>query len=90
MILTKKVLSGGERVKTAIAKILASECNMLILDEPTNHMDVYTMEGLEQMLRQYGGTLLVVTHDRKLLDNLGQEIYEIKDGQISKVEFSKD
>lgn len=85
-----EVLSGGERVKTAIAKILASECNMLILDEPTNHMDVYTMEGLEQMLRQYGGTLLVVTHDRKLLDNLGQEIYEIKDGQISKVEFSKD
>lgn len=76
------VLSGGERVKAAIAKLLVSDCNLLILDEPTNHMDIYTMEGLENLLRSYHGTLLIISHDRKLVDNMADVIYQIKDGDI--------
>lgn len=77
------VLSGGERVKTALAKILVSGCNLLILDEPTNHMDIYTMEGLEKLLETYDGTLLVVSHDRKLVENLAQIIYTVESGSIT-------
>lgn len=80
------VLSGGERVKTAIAKVLVSDVNFLILDEPTNHMDVYTMEGLEKLLADYDGTLLAVTHDRKMVEKLAEEIYEIRDGAVWKRE----
>lgn len=72
------VLSGGEQVKTALAQILVSDCNVLILDEPTNHMDIYTMEALENLLRQWHGTMLVVTHDRKLAKNLAQEIITLQ------------
>lgn len=79
-----KVLSGGERVKTAIAKVLVSDCNLLILDEPTNHMDIYTMEGLEKLLKSYDGTLLIISHDRKLSENLAEIMYVIKDGQLYK------
>jgi ATPase subunit of ABC transporter with duplicated ATPase domains len=77
-----RVLSGGEKVKTAIAKVLVSDCNFLILDEPTNHMDIYTMEGLEKLLLSYDGTLLIVSHDRKLINNLADVTYVIRDGQI--------
>lgn len=68
------VLSGGERVKTALAQILVSECNVLILDEPTNHMDIYTMEALEELLRKWKGTMLVISHDRKLVENLADHV----------------
>lgn len=74
------VLSGGERVKTALAKVLVSDCNFLILDEPTNHMDIYTMEGLEKLLKSYDGTLLAVSHDRKLVENLADIVYRIEGG----------
>jgi len=76
------ILSGGEKVKTAIAKVLVSDCNLLILDEPTNHMDIYTMEGLERLLERFEGTVLVVSHDRKLIRNVADVICEIEDGQI--------
>lgn len=81
-----KVLSGGERVKTAIAKVLVSGCNFLVLDEPTNHMDLYTMEGLEQLLSSYDGTMLVISHDRKLVENLADNVYEISEGKVKRVE----
>lgn len=80
------VLSGGERVKTAIARILVSDVNFLILDEPANHMDVYTMEGLETLLADYDGTLLVVTHDRKMVEKLAEEVYEVRNGGVYKRE----
>ncbi len=70
-----EVLSGGERVKTALAKILVSGCNFLILDEPTNHMDIYTMEGLEALLDDFDGTVLAVSHDRKFVENLAEHIF---------------
>ncbi|SHJ84780.1 ribosomal protection-like ABC-F family protein [Hespellia stercorisuis] len=75
------VLSGGERVKTALGKLLVSGCNFCILDEPTNHMDLYTMEGLEAMLAEYEGTLLVVSHDRRLTEKLADVVYEVRDGR---------
>lgn len=64
------VLSGGERVKLSIAKLLVSEANLLILDEPTNYLDVYSMEALEEVLKEYKGTLLFTSHDRRFVDNI--------------------
>lgn len=81
-----RVLSGGERVKTALAKVLVSDSNFLILDEPTNHMDVYTMEGLEDLLADYDGTLLVISHDRKMIEKLADEVYEVSEGKVTKRE----
>lgn len=77
-----RVLSGGERVKAALAKVLVSGCSFLILDEPTNHMDIYTMEGLERLLSSYDGTLLAVSHDRAFIRAIAQEVYEVRDGRI--------
>ena len=76
------VLSGGERVKTALAKVLVSGCNLLILDEPTNHIDVYTMAGLERLLSSYDGTLLAVSHDRAFIGHVAEEVYVMKDGRL--------
>jgi len=63
-------LSGGERVKLSIAKLLVSDANLLILDEPTNYLDVYSMEALEVVLKEYKGTLLFTSHDRRFVDNI--------------------
>ena len=75
------VLSGGERVKAAMAKVLVSGCNLLILDEPTNHIDVYTMTGLERLLASYNGTLLAVSHDRAFIRNVADQVYEMREGK---------
>lgn len=77
-----RVLSGGERVKTALAKVLVSGCNFMILDEPTNHMDIYTMEGLEKLLESYDGTLLAVSHDRAFIKRLGDIVFHVEDGKV--------
>ena len=65
-----KALSGGERNRLLLAKILAQPCNLLILDEPTNDLDIETLDLLEEMLADYAGTLLLVSHDRDFLDRL--------------------
>ena len=77
------LLSGGERVKTALAKVLVSGCNFLILDEPTNHIDVYTMAGLEHLLSSYDGTLLAVSHDRAFIEHVADQVYVMKDGRLA-------
>ena len=86
MFKTVSVLSGGERVKTALAKVLVSGCNFMILDEPTNHMDVYTMEGLERLLESYDGTLLAVSHDRTLVEHLADAVFRVEYGEVVPVE----
>ncbi|MDR2292217.1 MAG: ABC-F family ATP-binding cassette domain-containing protein [Prevotellaceae bacterium] len=73
-----KVLSGGERSRLAMAKLLMEPYNFLILDEPTNHMDMRSKDILKDALLKYNGTLLVVSHDREFLDNLVDKIYEFR------------
>ncbi|MCF0247050.1 MAG: ABC-F family ATP-binding cassette domain-containing protein, partial [Synergistes sp.] len=76
------VLSGGEKSRLGLLKMLLSESNLLILDEPTNHLDYATKELFQQALLQYGGTILIVSHDRAFLDDLVGRVIEIRDGRI--------
>lgn len=77
-----KVLSGGERTRLAICKLLFQEFNFLIMDEPTNHLDIQSKDILKEALKNYEGTLLLVSHDREFLDGLSNKIWEIRNGQI--------
>ena len=77
------VLSGGERVKVSLAKILISDFNILILDEPTNYLDIYSIEVLEDALLNYGGTLIFVSHDRRLVESLADTIMYIEDNKVN-------
>ena len=72
------VLSGGERGRLALAKLALQDTNLLLLDEPTNHLDIPSQEILESVLDDYAGTILLVTHDRYLIDALGTQIWEIE------------
>jgi ATP-binding cassette subfamily F protein 3 len=71
------MLSGGERGRLALAKLALSDTNLLLLDEPTNHLDIPSQEILEEVLEAYQGTILLVTHDRYLVDALATQIWEI-------------
>jgi ATP-binding cassette subfamily F protein 3 len=77
-----EVLSGGERARLCLAGILLHEHNVLILDEPTNHLDVETAEALAQALKEYGGTVLFVSHARTFVNALADQIYEIRNGVV--------
>jgi len=70
-------LSGGERGRLALAKLSLSNANLLLLDEPTNHLDIPSQEILQEVLQDYQGTILLVSHDRYLIDALGTQIWEI-------------
>lgn len=67
-------LSGGEKARVSILKLMLSKANMLLLDEPTNHLDIHSREALENALASYGGTLLIVSHDRYLINKLADRI----------------
>ena len=86
--LEKKIkdLSGGERVKVSIAKILVSDSNFLVLDEPTNFLDIESIESLEKLLKEYNGTILFVTHDKTFIDNIATDILVIKNHKIIEYE----
>lgn len=71
------VLSGGERGRVALAKLALSGANLLLLDEPTNHLDLPSQEILEQVLQTYDGTILLVSHDRFLINNLATQIWSL-------------
>jgi ATP-binding cassette subfamily F protein uup len=75
-----KALSGGERNRVILAKLFTRPTNLLVLDEPTNDLDVETLEVLEQQLKSYPGTLIVVTHDRQFLDNVVDKILVFEAG----------
>jgi ATPase subunit of ABC transporter with duplicated ATPase domains len=77
-----KVLSGGEQGRMLLGKIQMHKPNMLLMDEPTNHMDMESIESLNSALEQYKGTLFFVSHDRVFVDSLATRILEIKDGKI--------
>jgi len=76
------LLSGGERAKTAFARLLASQRGLLILDEPTNHIDFLAAEALEQFLLAWKGTLLLITHDRRLAEKIGQRLLLVENGHV--------
>lgn len=76
------VLSGGERARLAMAKLMLRPYNLLALDEPTNHMDILSKDILKQALKSYDGTLIIVSHDRDFLDGLADKLYEFRDGHV--------
>ena len=76
------VLSGGERARLAMAKLILKPYNLLALDEPTNHMDIRSKDILKQALKAYDGTLIIVSHDRDFLDGLVDKLYEFRDGKV--------
>ena len=76
------VLSGGERARLGMAKLMLSPYNVLALDEPTNHMDIRSKDVLKEALKRFDGTLIVVSHDRDFLEGLVDKLYEFRDGKV--------
>ena len=78
-----KMLSGGEKVRLSLCKILKRGPNLLILDEPTNHMDIVGKESLEDMLKSYAGTLIFVSHDRFFVNKIADSILSFENGKVT-------
>ncbi|MCD7970029.1 MAG: ABC-F family ATP-binding cassette domain-containing protein [Alistipes sp.] len=77
-----KVLSGGEKARLAMARMMLEPHNLLVMDEPTNHMDMRSKDILKSALTKYDGTLVLVSHDREFLDGLVDKVYEFRDGRV--------
>lgn len=77
-----KVLSGGEKTRLAMIRLLLEPVNLLILDEPTNHLDMKTKDILKQAIKDFNGTVIVVSHDREFLDGLVEKVYEFGNGKV--------
>ena len=77
-----KVLSGGEKVRCMLSRMMMFGSNVLLLDQPTNHLDLRTKDVLKQALLDFDGTLIVVSHDRDFLDGLVSKVYEFGHGRV--------
>jgi ATP-binding cassette, subfamily F, member 3 len=75
-------LSGGERARLALLKLSLEKNNLLVLDEPTNHLDMEMLESLEKALLQFQGTLIMVSHDRRFIENLANQVWLLEDGEF--------
>jgi len=75
-------LSGGEKTKISLASILMKKQDLLLLDEPTNHLDLFAIEWLEEFLRQYNGTVILISHDRFFLDKVVKRILDLENGEL--------
>lgn len=78
-------LSGGEIIKLLLGKLLMGRYNILLLDEPSNFLDIPSLEALELLMKEYTGTIVFITHDKRLVDNVADVIYEIKDKKIKQI-----
>ena len=78
-----KKLSGGERARVELCKLILKEVNLLIMDEPTNHMDIESKEALEKALQDFGATLLIVSHDRYFINKLADKIYYMDESGLT-------
>ena len=76
-------LSGGERARLALAILALEGVNFLLLDEPTNHLDIPAQEALQEVLENFSGTILLVSHDRYLIDRLATQIWDLRDGKLT-------
>lgn len=76
------VLSGGEIIKLQLAKLLLGRYNILLMDEPSNFLDIPAMEALETMMRKYAGTIVFISHDARLIEGVADQVYEVKDGRL--------
>ena len=83
-----RLLSGGERGRLALALLALEGANSLLLDEPTNHLDIPSQEVLQEVLERFDGTILLVSHDRYLVDRLGTQIWELRAGRLEVFEGS--
>ncbi|MFY7665613.1 ATP-binding cassette domain-containing protein, partial [Flavobacterium sp.] len=77
-----KVLSGGERTRLAMIKLLLEPVNLLILDEPSNHLDMKTKDIIKEALRDFEGTVILVSHDRDFLDGLATKVFEFTNKRV--------
>ncbi|NLG30771.1 MAG: ATP-binding cassette domain-containing protein, partial [Clostridiaceae bacterium] len=76
------LLSGGEKIRLSFAMLFVSDANVLVLDEPTNFLDLPSLEAIENMLLDYEGTMLFVSHDRQFIDRLADERWTIAGGRL--------
>ena len=85
-----EVLSGGEKVRLALCEVVFSNANFLILDEPTNHLDILSKEKLEDILRDYPGTILFVSHDRYFIQKIADSILDFNGKNVTYYDYTYD